>query len=682
MKMTGEKKKNRVCIGNRSFWFVVIAVLACIPFSLGRQASMDIEVGICQFPPLVQYDPVSGYEGLVIDILNDIAEKENWNLHYSHYVWGGCLDHLRNKSIDMLCLVADLPERREYADFNRELVYLDWGQVWTRPDSSIENLDDLHGRTVAGIKEDVFSSKFKKVTKDASLDCLHIEVDSYEQLVEMLHEGAIDAAILNRMFNPDFFNMKMKKTRIIFAATPLSFGFPKNVEKNHVIIQALDKHLKKMKAEGDSAYYRAVDKWIHKDSNRFFTPLFWLILFSVITILIILTVILSRLRKNLNAMSQKRLEAEKNYFRLFNTINDGLLVFKLGIDGIPGKITQVNKQVCLILGCDEKTIKNKSIYDLIDPSEKNRVPVLINDLISHKDQLFQLKLYSSDKISRNVEIHANLIDDSGQWKVFSVIRDISERANLEQEFMLKHAQLQKKYEQNIQEIQRISREQEVFAGTVSHDIQSPLKTIEGIVNRIRNKCSRGNTNAQEEIEQIYILIQRINALVRSILEYNRLTRKDIEINPVVLSQVCSEVLLRLDLNIRERDADVTIERPMPSVMSNEEVLSRIIQNLLANAIKFVEFGKKPKVILRAEKQGKTVRLWIIDNGIGIAPEYQEQIFELFQRLHGIEEYPGSGMGLAIVQRAVERLNGKFGLISDIGEGSRFWIDLPVDPTES
>jgi signal transduction histidine kinase len=142
------------------------------------------------------------------------------------------------------------------------------------------------------------------------------------------------------------------------------------------------------------------------------------------------------------------------------------------------------------------------------------------------------------------------------------------------------------------------------------------------------------------------------------------------------------VFIQLETVIRERNAEVQIERPMPRVLAHPETLSQVIQNLLTNGIKFVEYGKKPRVILRAEHRGSTARLWVIDNGIGIPPEYQKKIFEVFQRLHGVEEFPGNGLGLAIVKRAVERMNGKIGLISEVGEGSRFWIDLPVDPTDS
>ncbi len=102
-------------------------------------------------------------------------------------------------------------------------------------------------------------------------------------------------------------------------------------------------------------------------------------------------------------------------------------------------------------------------------------------------------------------------------------------------------------------------------------------------------------------------------------------------------------------------------------------------NLISNGLKFVESGVKPCVKIRAEENPRSVRLWIQDNGIGIANEHQERIFRVFERLHGTEQYPGTGIGLAIVRKGIERMGGRVGLQSQLHEGSRFWVELPKPP---
>ncbi len=127
---------------------------------------------------------------------------------------------------------------------------------------------------------------------------------------------------------------------------------------------------------------------------------------------------------------------------------------------------------------------------------------------------------------------------------------------------------------------------------------------------------------------------------------------------------------------------IRIEHPLPAVSGNPALLTQIISNLLGNALKFVPTDRAARVTVRGENGAGKVRLWFEDNGIGIAPEHQEQIFDLFKRLHRPDEYPGTGVGLAIVRKAAARMGGKVGLESKTGTGSRFWVELDSPGGES
>ena len=116
--------------------------------------------------------------------------------------------------------------------------------------------------------------------------------------------------------------------------------------------------------------------------------------------------------------------------------------------------------------------------------------------------------------------------------------------------------------------------------------------------------------------------------------------------------------------------------PLPAVQANPTVLRQIVTNLLSNAVKFVPQDRAPDIKVWSELRGDYVRFWVEDNGIGIAPEHQSQIFDVFQRLHGPQAFPGTGIGLAIVRKGAERMGGRCGVISEPGQGSRFWVELP------
>jgi signal transduction histidine kinase len=127
--------------------------------------------------------------------------------------------------------------------------------------------------------------------------------------------------------------------------------------------------------------------------------------------------------------------------------------------------------------------------------------------------------------------------------------------------------------------------------------------------------------------------------------------------------------------IRSAGATVEVEGPLPDVLAHPPTLTQAAINLLSNAIKFVPQGRAPRIRIWAEAGDGRVRLWVEDNGIGIEPAHQERVFQPFQRLHGVESYPGTGIGLAIVRRSIERMGGRSGVVSGPGEGSRFWIEL-------
>jgi signal transduction histidine kinase len=168
--------------------------------------------------------------------------------------------------------------------------------------------------------------------------------------------------------------------------------------------------------------------------------------------------------------------------------------------------------------------------------------------------------------------------------------------------------------------------------------------------------------------------KRMDRMVMDLLTFTRMAHEEMPVEPSDIEALIA--LVGQDRpDLRSPRADMHIESPLPKVMGNQASLIQCLSNLLDNAVKFVAPGVKPKVRVYAETANGMVRLVVADNGIGISPADQAKLFRMFHRLHG-SEYAGTGIGLAIVRKAAERMGGSAGLESERGSGSRFWLQLP------
>ncbi|RKX70819.1 hypothetical protein DRP53_03715 [candidate division WOR-3 bacterium] len=217
---------------------------------------------------------------------------------------------------------------------------------------------------------------------------------------------------------------------------------------------------------------------------------------------------------------------------------------------------------------------------------------------------------------------------------------------------------------------------EAFTFTVSHDLRAPLRAVEGFAHAIvEDAGERLDPATREYCDRIITAAQHMEGLIDDLLKYSRIGRREITLSPIALEEVLTEVMGAFQMEIKDKKARVEIERPLPVVLAHRATLTQVLSNLLSNALKFHKDGIQPWVRIRVEPYGSRVRIYVEDNGIGIDPKDHKRIFRLFERLHGIESYPGTGVGLAIVKRGVEQMGGKVGLDSEPGRGSRFYLEL-------
>ncbi|MBD2465906.1 PAS domain S-box protein [Oscillatoria sp. FACHB-1407] len=250
----------------------------------------------------------------------------------------------------------------------------------------------------------------------------------------------------------------------------------------------------------------------------------------------------------------------------------------------------------------------------------------------------------------------------------SQLRDQLEHYTLELETLV---------EERTSELQDANSELEAFAYSVSHDLRTPLQAMQGFAQAlVEDYTDQLDVVGKDYAQRISNAAMRMDALIENLLQYSRLSRASIQLQPISLKLVIEEAMQLLETRIEETHAEITVREPLLSAIGHRSTLIQVVMNLINNAMKFVAPAMHPRIEIWTEDVEDWTRLWIQDNGIGIAVEQQERIFNIFERLHGLDAYPGTGIGLAIVRKGVERMGGRVGVESQVGQGSRFWIELP------
>jgi PAS domain S-box-containing protein len=216
---------------------------------------------------------------------------------------------------------------------------------------------------------------------------------------------------------------------------------------------------------------------------------------------------------------------------------------------------------------------------------------------------------------------------------------------------------------------------ETFSYTVSHDLRSPLRAMQGFAHlALEDYGDRLDDQGREYLTRIKNAGERLDRLIQDLLSYTRIARSDAPLVDLDLDKITREIVENYP-NLRPPAAEVNIEGTLPHVQGQDSALTQVIANLLGNAAKFVDAGRTARINIRAESAGDRVRLWIEDNGIGIDPEDAERIFSMFVRVNETGHYGGTGVGLAIVKKAVETMHGTVGVEPGNNGGSRFWVEL-------
>jgi len=350
---------------------------------------------------------------------------------------------------------------------------------------------------------------------------------------------------------------------------------------------------------------------------------------------------------------------------------------KLLLDPQTGQIVDANPAAASFYGVGLDQLRGRFLWTL-DELEPEQSMALLRAAQGDANSRFIYRHVMADGSHRDVEVFSGPLRVRGRDLVLSIVHDVTDRLQSEQRL----AQALQEQEAQAKELARSNAELEQFAYVASHDLRQPLRQVASYVSLLeRMYGNKLDIDAKQFIHFARSGAERMDRLIVDLLEYSRIGRRSPGLESVPVDEMLAEPVRIMALLVEESGGRIILKvaADIGSVMGDRIELERLVQNLLGNALKYRAPDRPPEVTVSAQRLAdqNLLRISVADNGIGIAEEHFDRIFGIFQRLHGREEYEGTGIGLAVCKKIVDHHRGNIWLASRLGEGTVFHVDLPL-----
>lgn len=362
-------------------------------------------------------------------------------------------------------------------------------------------------------------------------------------------------------------------------------------------------------------------------------------------------------------------ENETKYKMIFDKANDAILLMQ------DDKFLDCNEKTLELYGCTRQQILNSKPYVFSPPKQPDgrdstqKALEYIKAAVAGQPQQFEWVHWRYDKSLFDAEVSLNAFKIGSETYIQAIVRDISQRKKAEAEL--------KRLNSNLEDANQELRN---FVYVASHDLREPLRKITAFGGMLQKSLK--NKLSTEDAENLGFMVEgahRMNKMIEGLLAYSRVSTKVQLAQNIDLNEVIHQLQeFELSVAIEEKQAIISVPNILPHIYADAAQVRQLMQHLLANGLKFAKPGAVPQIFITSKPAANgMVQIEITDNGIGIKPEYLQSIFTMFKRLHQAKDYDGTGIGLAVCRKIVERMGGKIGAESISGVGSTFWFTAPA-----
>ncbi|MCF8361846.1 MAG: PocR ligand-binding domain-containing protein [Prolixibacteraceae bacterium] len=373
-------------------------------------------------------------------------------------------------------------------------------------------------------------------------------------------------------------------------------------------------------------------------------------------------------KKEQSELNKALKESEERFKALHNASFGGITIHDKGV------ILDCNQGLSGMTGYSIDELIGMDGLLLIAPETRDLV---MNNIMSGYEEPYEAIGLRKNNETFPIRLEARNVPYKGKMVRTVEFRDITEQKKKELEIKKLNEELEERVKRRTIQLESANKELETFTYSVSHDLKAPLRGIDGYSKLLLELYSKQlNSEAKYFIESIRSSTTQMNQLIEDLLQYSRLERSRLSKEPVALKSMV-ELLLRMNENeLNKHHFEVDIDIPERKIIADPRGLQIALRNLIENAIKFSKQADKPHLSINFIDAAENWVITVTDNGVGFNMKYSKRIFDIFQRLNRPEDYPGTGIGLAMVYKAIHRMGGKVSAESEPGKGSVFTIEIP------